>query len=82
MVILESSIHPRGRGNMMRRMTSTSSFARELAHLLEQEAQLDHFRSLTIFACGSFLGEIRHELGKRPSAASSAPTRWISPALA
>ena len=64
MVILESFIHPRGRGNMNAADDEHIEFARELAHLLEQEAQLDHFRSLTIFACGSFLGEIRHELGK------------------
>jgi protein required for attachment to host cells len=39
-------------------------FARELAHLLEQEAQLDHYRSLTIFASNPFLGGIKAELGK------------------
>ena len=41
-----------------------TEFARELAHLLEQEAQLDHFRSLTIFASSPFLGEIKAELGR------------------
>lgn len=41
-----------------------TDFARELAHLLEQEAQLDHFRSLTIFASCPFLGELDEELGR------------------
>ena len=64
MVILESFIHPRGRGKPDADDHEHMEFARELAHLLEQEAQLDHFRSLTIFAIGPFLGEIRDELGK------------------
>jgi protein required for attachment to host cells len=64
MVILESFVHPRGRGNLNASAMGHVEFARELAHLLEQEAQLDHFRSLTIFAASPFLGEIRSELGK------------------
>jgi len=64
MVILESFIHPRGRGKLDASDDEHIEFARELAHLLEQEAQLDHFRSLTIFASSPFLGEIRAELGK------------------
>ena len=64
MVILESFVHPRGRGKLDAVGDEHIEFARELAHLLEQEAQLDHFRSLTIFASSGFLGEIRDELGK------------------
>ena len=60
LVILESFIHPASRD----RAEELTEFARELAHLLEQEAQLDHYRSLTIFASGAFLGEIQAELGK------------------
>ena len=41
-----------------------TEFARELAHLLEQEAQLEHYRSLTVFACSPFLGELLDEFGK------------------
>lgn len=62
MVILESFIHPRGRGDL--NAAEHTEFARELAHVLEQEAQLDHFRSLTIFAAGPILGEIQNKLGK------------------
>jgi protein required for attachment to host cells len=64
MVILESFVHPRGRGKLDAASDEHIKFARELAHLLEQEAQLDHFHSLTIFASSPFLGEIRDELGK------------------
>lgn len=71
MVILESFIHPRGRGKLDAREDVHTEFARELAHLLEQEAKLDHFRSLTIFASGPFLGEICDELG------SATQTRMI-----
>lgn len=62
MVILESFIHPRGRGKLDANHTEYSEFARELAHLLEQEAELDHFDSLTIFASSPFLSEITDEL--------------------
>jgi protein required for attachment to host cells len=89
MVILESFIHPEGRGKVSEladdkagqqktdrfggaayeprvnaKRKEHTEFARELAHLLEQEAQLDHFRSLTIFASSPFLGELKAELGK------------------
>jgi hypothetical protein len=69
MVILESFIHPAGSGKSGDPATggagqAHTEFARELAHLLEQEAQLDHFRSLTIFASTPFLDEIKAELGK------------------
>ena len=46
------------------RRSEQTEFARELGHLLEQEAQLDHFRSLTVFASGPFLGELRPRLGQ------------------
>ena len=62
MVILESFIHPRGRGNL--NASEHTEFARELARLLEREAQLDHFASLTLFASSAFLAEIKAELGK------------------
>lgn len=39
-------------------------FARELGHLLEQEAQLDHFGSLTVFASRPFLHELDEQFGK------------------
>lgn len=79
MVILESFIHPArhpsdgfapgpslfgelgGASSMQHQHTE---FARELAHLLEQEAQLDHFKSLTIFASNPFLEELDEELGR------------------
>ena len=89
MVILESFVHPAGRGKASdladdragqahndrfggaayeprvdAKHKQHTEFARELGHLLEQEAQLDHFRSLTIFASSPFLGEIKAELGK------------------
>lgn len=41
-----------------------TEFARELGHLLEQEAQLDHFRTLAIFASSPFLGQIVDQLGR------------------
>jgi len=62
MVILESFIHPRGRGDLNAR--EHTEFARELAQMLEREAQLDHFASLTVFASSPFLAEIKAELGK------------------
>lgn len=46
------------------RRSEQTEFARELGHLLEQEAQLDHFRTLTVFASRPFLGELRAQLGK------------------
>jgi protein required for attachment to host cells len=59
MVILESFVHPAGPARQ-----AHIEFARELAHVLEQEARLDHFHSLTIFASGPFLDEIKAELGR------------------
>jgi Bacterial archaeo-eukaryotic release factor family 12 len=67
MTILESFIHPAscplppGVGAMRKDLME---FARELGHLLEQEAQLDHFSSLTIFASSPFLGELEEQIGK------------------
>ena len=73
MVILESFIHPASRRRLIepsqeKAVQATrkdhNQFARELAHLLEQEAQLDHYASLKIFASSPFFGEIQGELGK------------------
>jgi hypothetical protein len=62
MVILESFVHPAGRAAIERQ--AHIEFARELAHVLEQEAKMDHFHSLTIFASSPFLDEIKAELGR------------------
>ena len=59
MVILESFVHPTGPARQ-----AHVEFARELAHVLEQEARMDHFHSLTIFASSPFLDEIMAELGR------------------
>ena len=78
MIILESFIHPVRVPNgfapgpsLFGELDSTwrlekhyTEFARELTQLLEQEAQLDHFHALTIFASQPFLGELEEELGK------------------
>lgn len=79
MVILESFIHPASRpkaidhhrrtgagpetGRPAAQREDHTEFARELSHLLEQEAQLDHFRSLKIFASSPLLGELGQEIG-------------------
>jgi protein required for attachment to host cells len=59
MVILESFVHPAGPARQ-----AHIEFARELAQVLEQEAKMDHFHSLTIFASSPFLDEIKAELGR------------------
>lgn len=78
MVILESFIHPVRPSDGFApgpslfgdleadwaRSHQHTEFARELAHLLEQEAQLEHYRSITVFACSPFLGELLDEFGK------------------
>jgi hypothetical protein len=78
MVILESFIHPVRPadgfapgpslfGELDAQWSSEhqhTEFARELAHLLEQEAQLDHYRGLTVFASAPFLGELGEEIGE------------------
>lgn len=78
MVILESFIHPVRPGDgfapgpslfgdldaAWAREHQHTEFARELAHLLEQEAQLDRFHALRIFASRPFLDELDDELGK------------------
>lgn len=77
MVILESFIHPVrpadgfapgpslfGSLDAQSSAHQHTEFARELAHLLEQEAQLDHYRSLTVFASAPFLGELEEEIGQ------------------
>ncbi|HWI81178.1 host attachment protein [Ramlibacter sp.] len=78
MVILESFIHPLQQADesasgpgVFGRLEADwtvahqhTDFARELAHLLEQEAQLDHFHALTVFAASPFLAHLEQELGK------------------
>jgi hypothetical protein len=69
MVILETFIHPAGPAGGPGVAAGFGSprhteFARELAHLLEQEAQLDHFHSLAIFASSPFLDELHEQIGK------------------
>jgi len=68
MVVLESFVHPAGRGQraelMDVRQKECTRFARELGQYLEHEARVGHFGSLTIFAPTAFLGELRAALGK------------------
>jgi protein required for attachment to host cells len=76
MVILESFIHPPSADDggaaspsPLRDLDANWSagrhtpFARELTHLLEQEARLEHYRSITIFASMPLLDELEGELG-------------------
>jgi hypothetical protein len=77
MVILESFIHPvrpaegfapgaslfGGLDTSPAEARQHIEFARELAHLLEQEAHLDHFARLTVFASDPFLDELAAEFG-------------------
>jgi len=68
MVVLESFVHPAGRGQraelMDARQKECTRFARELGQYLEHEARVGHFGALTIFAPASFLDELRPALGK------------------
>jgi protein required for attachment to host cells len=69
MVVLESFVHPAGRGRrtdplLDARQKECTRFARELGHYLEHEASLGHFGSLAMFAPPSFLAELRAALGK------------------
>lgn len=69
MVVLESFVHPAGRGQSADpladgRLKESTRFAHELAQYLEYEARRGHFGGLTIFACTSFLEELRAGLGK------------------
>lgn len=77
MVILESFIHPvhppadavATQPGLLGHLDAWASehphaeFARDLAHLLEQEAQRDHYRRLTVFASHPFLAELEEEFG-------------------
>jgi protein required for attachment to host cells len=67
MVVLESFVHPAGRGQrtelMDARQKECTRFAHELGKYLEHEAHVGHFGSLTIFAPASFLEELRAALG-------------------
>lgn len=62
LVILESFIHPAGRGRVSGPMDP--GFARELGRYLEHEARMDHFNGLSLFVAGLFLAELQSELGK------------------
>jgi protein required for attachment to host cells len=69
MVVLESFVHPAGRGQrteplMDARQKECTRFAHELAQYLEHEARQAHFGSLTLFASASFLEELRAAFGK------------------
>jgi Protein required for attachment to host cells len=69
MVVLESFVHPPGRGLRPDRLLDArqkecTRFAHELARYLEHEARQAHFSSLTIFAAPSFAEELRAGLGK------------------
>lgn len=68
MVVLESFVHPAGRGLrtelMDARQKECTRFAHELAKYLEHEARQVHYSSLTIFSSASFADELRAGLGK------------------
>ncbi|HEX9718280.1 MAG TPA: host attachment protein [Ramlibacter sp.] len=69
MVVLESFVHPAGRGLRTEplidaRQKECTRFAHELAQFLEQEARQGHFGCLTLFASASFLEDLRASLGK------------------
>ena len=68
MVVLESFVHPAGRGQrselMDARLKECTRFAHELCRYLEQEARVGHFGRLTIFAPASFLDELQAAFGK------------------
>lgn len=66
MVVLESFVHPAGRGQRLMDATQKecTRFAHELAQYLEHEARQGHFGCLTLFASTSFLEELRAGLGK------------------
>jgi protein required for attachment to host cells len=69
MVVLESFVHPAGRGERTDPPTHAgrkecTRFANELAAYLEREARQAHFSGLTLFASASFLEELRAALGK------------------
>jgi protein required for attachment to host cells len=68
MVVLESFVHPAGRGQRIELMEAPrkecTAFAHELGRYLEHEARVGHFGSITIFAPASFLDELRSTFGK------------------
>ena len=68
MAVLESFVHPAGRGQrselMDARQKECTRFALELGKYLEHEARVGHFGTLTIFAPASFLDELRAVFGK------------------
>lgn len=69
MVVLESFVHPAGRGLrtdplLDARQKECTRFAHELAKYLEQEARRSRYSTLAIFASASFADELRAGLGK------------------
>jgi hypothetical protein len=69
MEVLESFVHPAGRGQPVDPITdprekSYTRFAHELAQHVEQEARQGHLCSLVVFAPQPFLDEIASALGK------------------
>lgn len=69
MTVLESFVHPAGRGLPREPLKDTrqkecTRFAHELAEYLEHEARQGRFESLTIFASAAFADELRASLGK------------------
>jgi hypothetical protein len=68
-VVLESFVHPVGRGLPPERLTDArqkayTRFAHELAQHLEHEGRQGHFGALVIFAPNPFLADLRAVLGK------------------
>jgi protein required for attachment to host cells len=69
MMVLESFVHPAGRGERSEplldaRQKESTRFAHELARYLEHEARQGHFSGLTIFVSATFIQELRAGLGK------------------
>jgi hypothetical protein len=62
LTILESFIHPAGRGRVGG--VGDPGFAHELGCYLEQEARMDHFHTLSLFVAAAFMPELARELGK------------------
>lgn len=61
LLILESFIHPAGRGRVS--APSDPGFAHELGRYLEHEARMDHFHTLSLYVARLFLSELTAEFG-------------------
>lgn len=77
MVILESFVHPAGRGQPSDPAADAGQqecarFANELGRFLEQEARLAHFQRLTIFAGPAFIEVLKAGLGQATTSLLSA----------